>query len=83
MKVRKQWIGSKKAASLGNLAELQEDMHVDLQDIREKMATKDMLKIVLDIVKELDRRTRGWESIPAGVTDLKNRVFKLEIRAKQ
>jgi hypothetical protein len=44
MKVRKEWIGSKKPATLGNLADLQEDIHVDLSEISQKMVTKNDLK---------------------------------------
>lgn len=53
MKVHKDWIGSKKPASKGDLADLQEDIHLDLQqfatkqdleDAVEKLATKEDLK---------------------------------------
>lgn len=99
MKVRKAWIGSKKAATLGNLAELQEDIHLDLQEIGQKMATKEDLThleermgekfatketvaAILEIVKSIDKRLISWDWIPDAATDLKNRVFKLEINAK-
>lgn len=37
MKVRKEWIGSKKPASRGNLADLQEDIHADLSELTQKV----------------------------------------------
>lgn len=40
MKVRKGWIGSKKPATLGNLAELQEDLHLDLDQLESRLGTK-------------------------------------------
>lgn len=36
MKVRKEWIGSNKTATQGNLAELQEDIHIDLAHMEKK-----------------------------------------------
>lgn len=112
MKVRKAWIGSEKAATLGNLAELQEDIHLDLQEIGQKMVTKgdltqmeermdkkfatkqdlkeavkglmsrDTGEELLEYMKSIDKRLRNWDWIPEAVTDLKNRVFKLEIKTK-
>ncbi len=82
MKVHKDWIGSKKAATKGDLSELHEDVSLDLNEIKESMATKDVLKIVLDIVKQIDRRTKGWDHIPEDVVNLKNRVFLLEMKRK-
>ena len=36
MKVHKEWIGSKEPATKGDLADLQEDIHVDLQQFAKK-----------------------------------------------
>ena len=49
MKIRKSWIGSRKPATKGDLAELQEDIHVDMQELASKedlkgFATKQDLK---------------------------------------
>lgn len=51
MKVHKSWIGSKKPATKGDLADLQEDIHVDLQQFATKQdlnATKQDLKNELE-----------------------------------
>lgn len=44
MKVHKDWIGSRKAATKGDLADLQEDIHVDLQQFATKQDLKDELE---------------------------------------
>lgn len=107
MKVRKEWIGSKKAATQGNLADVQEDIHLDLHEISQKMATKEDLKALatkedlkkfatkeylkglmtketgeelLNYIKAIVKQLKEWRDIPEAVKDLKNRVFKLEMR---
>ena len=90
MKVRKEWIGSKKPATKGDLADLQEDIHVDLQqfatkqDLKEAvngLMTKETGEELLNLIKSIDKRLRNWDWIPGAVKDLQKRVFKLEIRS--
>lgn len=44
MPIKEGWIGSKKPATQGNLADLQEDIHADLQQFATKQDLKDELK---------------------------------------
>lgn len=93
MKVRKEWIGSKKPATQGNLADLQEDIHLDLMQMElrlsKKFATKEDLKglmsketgeELLGYMKSIDRRLKDQHDLPEEVDKLKTRVFKLELR---
>lgn len=84
MKIRKEWIGSKKPATLGNLADLQEDIHSDLTQMEERMskkfATKEIVATILTIVKSIDKRLRDWADIPERLTKVENDVFKLKLR---
>lgn len=87
MKVRKEWIDSKESATQGDLSNLQEDMHLDLVQMEERMiekfATKETVATILEIVKSIDKRLKSWEGIPAAVRDLQNRIFKLEVKSRR
>lgn len=95
MKVRKEWIGSKKPATQENLAELQEDLHSDLvgngdrlrQDmtsmeerLRNDLMSKETGEEILNIVKSLDKQRNEWSDIPERMTKVEDEVFKLKLR---
>lgn len=87
MKVRKEWIGSKKPATQGNLADVQEDIHADLQpfatkqDIKDelvKYATKeDLGKVESRLDKRIGRVERIVESILKVVQSIEGRFKDL------
>ncbi len=90
MKVHKDWIGSKKAATKGDLADLQEDIHVDLQGFATKedvqgvkedvQKVKKTMETVLAIVKDIDRHNKENRDIPGRVRVLESDVLKLKFR---
>lgn len=85
MKVRKEWIGSKKPATQANLSDLQEDMHLDLQNVEERLGKRisrveRISESILKIVQSSEGRLREQKDLPEEVDKLKTRVFKLELR---
>lgn len=87
MKVRKEWIGSNKPATQGNLADLQEDIHADLQNFATKEDLKNteskllrIIKTVLKVVQDIDKHFKEHKDIPGRVHVLENDVFKLKLR---
>lgn len=79
MKVHKEWIGSKDPATKGDLAELQEDIHLDMTQMENRLMSKEAGKEILEIVKSIDKQLKPLRSIPEEVTKLKNEVFKLKL----
>lgn len=84
MKVRKEWIGSKKPATEGSLAELQEDIHVDMiqmeERLRRDLMDKETGKEMFKLIKSIDKRLHTWEDIPERLTQVENDIFKLKLR---
>lgn len=91
MKVRKEWIGSKKPATQGNLADLHEDIHVDINEMSQKMATLDsrmgrlerVVESILKVVQSIEGRFKdmaNFEKVPERLTKVENDVFKLKLR---
>lgn len=84
MKVRKEWIGSSEPATKGNLAELQEDIHIDLTQMEERLRrdlmSKETGKEMFNLLKSIDKRLRAWADIPERLTKVENDVFKLKLR---
>jgi hypothetical protein len=50
--------------------------------IEERMATKDQLARVLEIVQSIDERLKEWQTIPGDVDRLKADVFELKLKIK-
>ncbi len=84
MKVHKDWIGSDEPATKSNLADLQEDNHLDLtqaeERLRKDLMSKETGKEILEIVKSIDKKLKPLVDLPEEVTKLKNEVFKLKLR---
>lgn len=89
MKVRKDWIGSKKSATKGDLADLQEDIHADLQQFATKqdvkdavrgLATKEDLKGLMgkETGEAILGRLDSMDAVLKKLVDLPQRVTKLE-----
>lgn len=78
MKVHKDWIGSKKAATKGDLSELQEDIHADLQ----QFATKDDIarlerisESILKVVESIEGRLAEMKDHEVRIQRLEKKVF--------
>lgn len=88
MKVHKDWIGSKKTATKGDLADLQEDIHVDFQqfatkqdltDAVEKLATKeDLTREAAKVNNILESILKVLDSIQGQLTDMKNHEVRIQ-----
>lgn len=85
MPIKEGWIGSKKPATQGNLADLQEDMHADLQNVEERLdkrisRVERIVASILKVVQSIEGRLKEQRSLPEEVDKLKARVFKIELR---
>ncbi|MEK7557168.1 MAG: hypothetical protein AAB538_04285, partial [Patescibacteria group bacterium] len=71
-------------ATKSNLADLQEDNHLDLtqaeERLRKDLMSKETGKEILEIVKSIDKKLKPLVDLPEEVTKLKNEVFKLKLR---
>ena len=75
MKVHKDWIGSKKAATKGDLADLQEDIHADFQ----LFATKeDLAREIAKVNNTLGSILKVLDSIQGQLSDMKNHEVRIK-----
>lgn len=83
MKVRKEWIGSKKASTKGDLADLQEDIHVDLQEIKDDGTSikSDLASLkqgqvaILKVLQSIEGRLKDMTSHEQRLQRLEKAVF--------
>ena len=83
MKVRKTWIGSNQPATQGNLADLQEDIHIDIDKLLRKQDTlgakQDRLEVKQDRLEtKQDKTIETLKTILDIVKDNDRKLTKLQ-----
>lgn len=85
MKVHKDWIESKKSATQGDLADLQEDIHVDLEtlgtDLRGEIASSRRVnESMLKVLQSIEGRLKDMAHHEVRIRRLEKHVFGSAMR---